>query len=308
MNMKNLDKYKGIIPAFYACYDKEGEISPEGVEALTKYFVDKGVKGVYVNGSSGECIYQSVEDRKLVLEHVMKAAKGKLTIIAHVACNNTKDSAELARHAESLGVDAIAAIPPIYFRLPEHAIAQYWNDISAAAPNTDFVIYNIPQLAGVALTTSLFAEMRKNPRVVGVKNSSMPVQDIQMFCVDAGENYVIFNGPDEQFISGRIIGAEGAIGGTYGVMPELFLKMDECIRSGDLKKAKDIQYAVDAVIYKMCSAHGNMYGVIKAILKKNENLELGGVRKPLPALTEGDMKIVEEAASMIRATKEKYLN
>lgn len=306
--MKNLDKYKGIIPAFYACYDKEGEISPEGVEALTKYFVDKGVKGVYVNGSSGECIYQSVADRKLVLEHVMKAAEGKLTVIAHVACNNTKDSAELARHAESLGVDAIAAIPPIYFRLPEHAIAQYWNDISAAAPNTDFIIYNIPQLAGVALTASLFAEMRKNPRVVGVKNSSMPVQDIQMFCADAGENYVIFNGPDEQFISGRIIGAEGAIGGTYGVMPELFLKMDECIRSGDLKKAKDIQYAVDAVIYKMCSAHGNMYGVIKAILKKNENLELGGVRKPLPALTEGDMGIVEEAAGMIRAAKEKYLN
>lgn len=306
--MKNLDKYKGIIPAFYACYDKEGEISPEGVEALTKYFVDKGVKGVYVNGSSGECIYQSVADRKLVLEHVMKAAEGKLTVIAHVACNNTKDSEELARHAESLGADAIAAIPPIYFRLPEHAIAQYWNDISAAAPNTDFIIYNIPQLAGVALTASLFAEMRKNPRVVGVKNSSMPVQDIQMFCADAGENYVIFNGPDEQFISGRIIGAEGAIGGTYGVMPELFLKMDECIRSGDLKKAKDIQYAVDAVIYKMCSAHGNMYGVIKAILKKNENLELGGVRKPLPALTEGDMGIVEEAAGMIRAAKEKYLN
>lgn len=306
--MKNLDKYKGIIPAFYACYDKEGEISPEGVEALTKYFIDKGVKGVYVNGSSGECIYQSVADRKLVLEHVMKAAEGKLTVIAHVACNNTKDSEELARHAESLGVDAIAAIPPIYFRLPEHAIAQYWNDISAAAPNTDFIIYNIPQLAGVALTASLFAEMRKNPRVVGVKNSSMPVQDIQMFCADAGENYVIFNGPDEQFISGRIIGAEGAIGGTYGVMPELFLKMDECIRSGDLKKAKDIQYAVDAVIYKMCSAHGNMYGVIKAILKKNENLELGGVRKPLPALTEGDMGIVEEAAGMIRAAREKYLN
>ena len=306
--MRNLDKYKGVIPAFYACYDEEGSISPEGVKALTRYFVEKGVKGVYVNGSSGECIYQSVEDKKTVLENVMEEAKGKLTVIAHVACNNTKDSMELARHAESVGADAIAAIPPIYFRLPEHAIAQYWNDISAAAPNTDFIIYNIPQLAGVALTTSLFAEMRKNPRVVGVKNSSMPVQDIQMFCADAGENYVIFNGPDEQFISGRIIGAEGAIGGTYGVMPELFLKMDECIRSGDLKKAKDIQYAVDAVIYKMCSAHGNMYGVIKAILKINENLELGGVRKPLPALTEGDMGIVEEAAGMIRAAKEKYLN
>lgn len=305
--MRNLDKYKGVIPAFYACYDKEGNISPEGVQALTKYFVAKGVKGVYVGGSSGECIYQSVEDRKITLENVMKAAEGKLTVIAHVACNNTKDSVELAKHAESLGVDAIAAIPPIYFHLPEYAIAKYWNDISAAAPNTDFVIYNIPQLAGVALTMSLFAEMRKNPRVIGVKNSSMPVQDIQMFKQAAGEDYIIFNGPDEQFMSGRVIGAEGAIGGTYGVMPELFLKLDECVKAGDMDKAREIQYAVDAIIYKMCSAHGNMYGVIKAILKKNEGLELGGVREPLPSLTDGDIAVVEEAAKMICDAKAAYL-
>ena len=261
--MKDISKYQGIIPAFYACYDDNGAISPERVEALTKYMIKKGVKGVYVGGSSGECIYQGVAERKLVLEHVMKAAEGKLTVIAHVACNNTADSMELAAHAESLGVDAIAAIPPIYFHLPEYAIAQYWNDISAAAPNTDFVIYNIPQLAGVALTMNLFAEMRKNPRVIGVKNSSMPVQDIQMFKAVAGEDYVIFNGPDEQFMSGRVIGAEGAIGGTYGV--------------------------------------------IKAMLKINEGLELGGVREPLPALIESDMAIVEEAAKMVRDAKEKFL-
>lgn len=306
--MRNLDKYKGVIPAFYACYDKEGNISPEGVQALTKYFVEKGVKGVYVNGSSGECIYQSVEDRKIVLENVMKAAEGKLTVIAHVACNNTKDSMELARHAESLGVDAIAAIPPIYFRLPEYAIAQYWNDISSAAPNTDFVIYNIPQLAGVALTQGLFAEMRKNPKVIGVKNSSMPVQDIQMFKQAAGEDYIIFNGPDEQFMSGRVIGAEGGIGGTYGVMPELFLKLDELVKACDMDIARELQYAIDEIIYKMCSAHGNMYGVIKAILKINEGLDLGGVREPLPSLIDSDRVIVEEAAEMIRNAKAKFLS
>ena len=305
--MRNLEKYKGVIPAFYACYDENGEISPERVRALTRYFVEKGVKGVYVNGSSGECIYQSVEDRKIVLENVMEEAKGRLTVIAHVACNNTKDSVELAKHAESLGVDAIAAIPPIYFHLPEHAIAQYWNDISDAAPNTDFVIYNIPQLAGVALTMGLFEEMRKNPRVIGVKNSSMPVQDIQMFKQAAGEDYIIFNGPDEQFISGRVIGAEGGIGGTYGVMPELFLKMDELVRAGRMSEAMEIQYDVNAIIYKMCSAHGNMYDLIKAILKKNEDLDLGGVRKPLASLTDCDMPIVEEAAEMIRTAKRKYL-
>ena len=112
--MKDISKYQGVIPAFYACYDKNGEVSPEGVRALTKYFVDKGVKGVYVGGSSGECIYQSVAERKLVLENVVAASQGKLTIIAHVACNNTRDSKELAAHAESLGVDAVAAIPPIW--------------------------------------------------------------------------------------------------------------------------------------------------------------------------------------------------
>ena len=282
--MRNLEKYKGVIPAFYACYDNEGNVSPEGVQSLTKYFVEKGVKGVYVNGSSGECIYQSVEDRKIILENVMKAAEGKLTVIAHVACNNTKDSQELARHAESLGVDAIAAIPPIYFHLPEYAIAQYWNDISAAAPNTDFVIYNIPQLAGVALTQGLFAEMRKNPNVIGVKNSSMPVQDIQMFKQAAGPDYIIFNGPDE-----------------------LYLKLDEYVRAGKMEEAREIQYACDEIIYKMCSAHGNMYAVIKAILKINEGLELGGVKEPLPGLIDEDSDIVKKAAQMICDAKKKYL-
>lgn len=306
--MRNLEKYKGVIPAFYACYDEEGNISPGRVRELTKYFIEKGVKGVYVNGSSGECIYQSVEDKKIVLENVMKEAKGKLTVIAHVACNNTKDSMVLAAHAESLGVDAIAAIPPIYFRLPEYAIAEYWNDISSAAPNTDFVIYNIPQLAGVALTPNLFAEMRKNPRVIGVKNSSMPVQDIQMFKQDAGEDYIIFNGPDEQFISGRLIGAEGAIGGTYGAMPDLFLKMNEHLVNGNLDEACNMQYDINAIIYKMVSGHGNMYAVIKAILRENEDLDIGSVRKPLAELNDEDEKIVKEASQMIRDARAKYID
>ena len=236
----------------------------------------------------------------------MKASEGKLTVINHVACNNTKDSMELAKHAESLGVDAIASIPPIYFRLPEYAIAKYWNDISSAAPNTDFVIYNIPQLAGVALTMGLFAEMRKNPRVIGVKNSSMPVQDIQMFKQAAGEDYIIFNGPDEQFISGFAIGAEGGIGGTYGAMPELFLKMEELVKTNDMENARKLQYTVNEIIYKMCSGHGNMYGVIKAILKINEGLELGGVREPLASLIDSDAEIVKKAAQMIRDAKEAY--
>ncbi len=301
--MRDITKYQGIFPAFYACYDAEGAISPQAVRELTQYFVDKGVKGLYVGGSSGECIYQSVAERKLVLENVMAVAKGKLTVIAHVACNNTADSRELAAHAESLGVDAIASIPPIYFHLPEHAIAKYWNDISDAAPNTDFIIYNIPQLAGVSLSIPLIREMIKNPRVVGVKNSSMPTQDIQMW---RDEGIIVFNGPDEQLLGGLAMGAIGGIGGTYGAMPELYLKIRELFLAGKMEEAREIQNEACRIIYKMCSTHGNMYAVIKAILRKQGGPDCGGVRLPLAPLTAADEAIVDEAAAMIAASIAKY--
>ena len=307
MTNTNLKKYEGVIPAFYACYDENGEVSPERVRALAQYHIDKGVQGVYVNGSSGECIYLSVEDRKLILENVMAVAKGKLTVIAHVACNNTKDSVELAKHAESLGVDAIAAIPPIYFRLPTYSIARYWNDMSKAAPNTDFIIYNIPQLSGTTLTRDLYAEMRKNPRVIGVKNSSMPTQDIQMFVADGGDDHIVFNGPDEQFISGRVIGAKAGIGGTYGVMPDLFLKLNELIKESDFETAKELQYAINDVIYKMVSGRANLYAVIKEILRLNEKLDLGSVRAPLEPLHEEDLAIAKEAAELIQQARKEFL-
>ena len=303
--MKDHTKYQGVIPAFYACYGQDGSISAEGVKALTRHLIAKGVKGVYVGGSSGECIYQHPDERKAVLEAVMSEARGKITVIAHVACNNTADSVELAAHAEACGVDAIAAIPPIYFHLPEYAIADYWNAMSAAAPHTEFVIYNIPQLAGTALTMSLLRTMLQNPNVVAVKNSSMPTQDIQMF-KDAGiaargqNGFVVFNGPDEQFVSGLAMGADGGIGGTYAVMPELFLKMYELVHKGEMDAARALQYQADRIIYKMCEAHGNLYAVQKELLRRMYGLELGGVRAPLPGLAPADEAVVAEAERMIR--------
>ena len=302
--MKDITKYRGIIPAFYACYAPDGSISTERVKALTRHLIAKGVKGVYVGGSSGECIYQHPDERKAVLEAVMSEAKGKITVIAHIACNNTADSVELAAHAEKCGVDAIASIPPIYFHLPNDAIAAYWNAMSAAAPNTEFVIYNIPQLAGTALTMPLLQTMLKNPNVIAVKNSSMPTQDIQLF-KDAGiqargkDGFAVFNGPDEQFVSGRVMGADGGIGGTYAVMPELFIRMNELIEKGDIPTARAIQYKADRIIYKMCEAKGNLYAVMKEILRRMYGLELGGVRAPLANLAPEDEAVVAEAQKMI---------
>ena len=301
--MKDISMYQGIIPAFYACYDKEGAISPVAVREMTRWLIDQGVKGLYVGGSSGECIYHSKEERKVVLENVMAEAKGQITVIAHIACNNTADSCELAAHAESLGVDAIAAIPPIYFKLPPHAIAKYWNDMSAAAPNTDFIIYNIPQLAGVSLSVPLLQEMLKNPRVIGVKNSSMPTQDIQMW-IDEGA--IVFNGPDEQLISGLVMGAVGGIGGTYSVMPRLYVELYRCVKAGEMAKALEIQNDCCRIIYKLCSGRGNMYAMIKETLRRLGGPDCGSVRAPLAEIEESDAPIVDACVAMIRNALNKY--
>lgn len=304
--MTNLTKYKGIIPAFYACYDEAGNISPERVQLLAKHYLACGVKGLYVGGSSGECIYQNVNERKLVLEQVMAAVGGKMTIIAHIAAPSTRDSVELAKHAEQLGVDALAAIPPIYYGLPESAIEAYWSEMIQATA-LDFIIYNIPQTTGYALSVELFQRMTAKPQVIGVKNSSPAVQDIYLFKQSAEKEVVIFNGPDEQFIGGRIMGADAGIGGTYGVMPELFLAANQALEEENLPLAQEIQFAINEVIFEMLSCEGNLYDVIKKILAKS-GLEIGSVRAPLNPATEKDQQKIVSIKAKIDKAKAAYCN
>jgi N-acetylneuraminate lyase len=152
--------------------------------------------------------------------------------------------------------------------------------------------------------------MLKNPRVIGVNNSSMPIQDIEMFKRQAKINnkeVVVFNGPDEQFVGGRLIGADGGIGGTYGVMPQLFVKLNQLLEAGDFAAAGELQNEIDEVIYTMCSTKGNMYATAKAALKKLGGLDLGGVRAPLLNLEESDEAVVEKAYNLVMEAIEKFI-
>lgn len=299
-----LNKFKGIIPAFYACYDDAGEVSQERIIKLSQYLYEKGIKGLYVGGSSGECIYQSLAERKATLKYVAESLQGKLTLIAHVGAPSTKESMELAKYAEELGYDALSAIPPIYFQLPESAIEKYWLEIMNST-DLPFIIYNIPQTTGYNLSVSLLKRLLKNDKLIGVKNSSMPVMDIERFKAAAHEKFIVFNGPDEQYVSGRLIGADGGIGGTYGVMPELFLKAEGFIETGNFSRAREIQHDINDIIIALCSLNGSMYSVIKGILKI-KGINIGSVRGPLEELHGEDLGKVEAIKRMIDETIEKY--
>lgn len=295
----NLSKFQGIIPAFYACYDDEGNISESRTEALADHLLRKGVQGVYVGGSSGECIYHSLEERMAVLTYAAKALKGKMTLIAHVGAPSTRDSILLAKHAKACGYDALSAIPPIYFKLPDSAVCQYWTDIMNAT-DLPFIIYNIPQTTGYTLTTPVFKRMLQNSKVIGLKNSSMSTMDIERFKHAGGDRIVVFNGPDEQFVAGRIMGASGGIGGTYAVMPELFLQADRHVRAGNFDQAYRIQTSINNIIVGCSSLKASMYAIIKEILKK-QGVNIGGVRAPLPSVRDDEMPYIEELHTMIQS-------
>lgn len=300
----NLEKYKGIIPAFYACYDELGEISESRTKELCNYLYKKGVKGLYVGGSSGECIYHSLEERKATLKYVAQQLKGKLTLIAHVGAPSTRDSVVLAKYAEELGYDAVSAIPPIYFKFSESSVYKYWTEIMDAT-KMPFIIYNIPQTTGFDLSINLFKRLIENQKVIGVKNSSMPVMDIERFKATAGEDFIVFNGPDEQYVSGRIIGADSGIGGTYGVMPELFLMAEKFVSAGDFENARKIQHDINDIIVALCSLNGSLYSTIKEVLKLN-GVYIGSVRGPLESVSGDDLNKIAGIKALIDNAIQKY--
>ncbi|TKI70747.1 N-acetylneuraminate lyase [Lysinibacillus mangiferihumi] len=300
----NLEKYKGIIPAFYACYDELGEISESRTKELCNYLYKKGVKGLYVGGSSGECIYHSLEERKATLKYVAQQLKGKLTLIAHVGAPSTRDSVILAKYAEELGYDAVSAIPPIYFKFSESSVYKYWTEIMDAT-TMPFIIYNIPQTTGFDLSLNLFKKLIENEKVIGVKNSSMPVMDIERFKATAGDNFIVFNGPDEQYVSGRIIGADSGIGGTYAVMPELFLMAEKFVSAGDFANARKIQHDINDIIVALCSLNGSLYSTIKEVLKQN-GVHIGSVRAPLEPISGDDLNKIAGIKALIDNAIQKY--
>lgn len=290
----NLEKFKGVFVAMYSAYDDNGNVDRERVKKLARYYAEKKVKGLYVGGSSGEGVLQSEEERKQVLEAVMEEVKGEMTIIAHVGANSTQESVRLAKHAEMSGVDAISSIPAVYYRLSPDSVKTHWQEMIDST-ELPFIIYHIPQTTGFNLPMSLFQEMANQKKVIGIKCSSESTFEMQQFKYLGGDDFVVFNGPDEQFLAGRAIGADSGIGGTYGVMPELFMKIDEHIENSELKKARKLQNEVNEIIKGLLSV-GSLYGACKYILELR-GVETGIPRLPLLSLDEngkGKMKELNE--------------
>lgn len=297
----NLKKFKGVFVALNAIFDENDCVDLETTKKLVKIYREKGVKGVYVCGSTGEGFLLSTEERMQVAEAVKQAAGDDFTVIVHVGCAGSKESIRLAKHAEKIGVDAISAVPSVYYHLPPKSVEMHWNAIIAST-DLPFIIYNIPQLTAFHLPYDLFERMAKNPKVIGIKNSEEPVFNMERFRTIAGDDFIIFNGSDEQFLGGRLMGADAGIGGTYGTMPELFVALDKYICDGAIEKAKALQYKINEIIFDLLACD-SLYGAAKQVISVRFNVNAGQPRCPFLPVAR-DEKIYAIADKIEKAVAE----
>ncbi|NOU96155.1 N-acetylneuraminate lyase [Paenibacillus sp. LMG 31456] len=297
-----LSKFKGIHVAISSCYDQAGEISTEAVKRLTRFLIGHGINGIYVGGSTGEGLLQSVDERKRVLEAAIEESRGEIAVIAHIGAINTRDSVELAVHAERAGADALSAVPPFYYRHSEKAVGMHW---SAILDSTElpFIIYHIPSTTGFSLTTGLLREMITDSKVIGIKISSGSTFELERFKAVGGDEFLMFNGPDEQYLAGRIMGADAGIGGTYGVMPELFVQLEQLFAAGRLVEARQLQIAINDIISDLLSLP--IHSALKELLRFR-GVECGSVRAPMEEITQSQLPIVADIHAKILRAIEAY--
>lgn len=291
----NIEKFYGVTAAFYSFYDDNGNISVERTKNAARWLVKKGIDGLYLTGSSGEGMLQSVEERQLIYKTVMEEVGGEVSVIAHVAANNTADSVKLAKYAADCGVDGISAVPGIYYNLPDKCVEEYWDAMIQAAKKP-FFIYNIPKNTG-NVSLSLFDRMIHKDYVAGIKTTSVDPTMLLSLREISDNKAVIFYGEDGQLLAGLCMGATGGIGGTYAAMPELYVKLYQAFKKGDLKEALLWQErARKAFMHGRVSWTSGIAGM-KAIMEAR-GVPIGGVRSPFLKVDKNE-KVVREVAEMI---------
>lgn len=252
----------------------------ETLATLIDRYIAKGVEGVYCNGSSGEGLLLSIEERKATVETAVQASGGRVPVIAHIACMSTKDSIGLGQHASHVGADAVSMIPPLFYGYAEEEVLGFYLDVMDEIELPMF-IYNIPQFSKTQISDRTFNALLRDERVAGVKFTDHDMFALQELRVAHPEK-VLINGFDETYVPARAAGATGAIGTTVGLQTELFLAARRRFDSGDVAGAQAVQQRINAIIRGLVD--NDVFPAAKYLSGRDIG-SLGDCRRPLRQLS-----------------------
>ena len=276
-----------------------GEVDYKSLTNLCNYLIEKGVDGLYPNGSTGEMCYLTKDERKKILECVLDASQGRVQVFSMVGALTTKDTIELARHAQDAGADGIGVVTPYYFKLDDEELLRYYSDISSSVGEEfSIYLYGIPQLAGNDITPKLADKIAKKCRnIVGIKYSYPDMPRLLQFMDVNNGDFSVLAGPDDLFYAMLASGGDGTISGNSNVIPEHYVEIYKAFRAGDYEKAQKLQAKVNRLITYISGA--NNMARYKAALKHRGIIASAAMRKPLRELTAQEEKeFIEQIESM----------
>ncbi len=244
-----MEKYKGIFTALLTPFDKENRVNEKELEKLVQFNVEKGVTGFYVGGSTAEAFLLSTDERKQIMDIVKSAAPEK-TLIAHIGSVHEDEAADLARHAETLGYDAISSVAPYYYKFSLKEIKDYYFRL-AYATELPMLVYHFPAFSGVNMGVAEMGAFLSDPKFIGIKFTSNDFFMLEQ-CKAAFPEKIVYNGYDEMFLAGLSMGADGGVGSTYNFMADKFVKIKDLFDAGNIAEAQKVQKEANRIITLLC--------------------------------------------------------
>lgn len=304
MNDHTMIKLSGLIPAVFTPFDKSGAINLPQIRPYADKLAADGADGVFVCGSTGECTSMTVAERKSVLEAWVKAAAGRMRVIAHVGGTCQADCIELARHAAGQGVDAVGAIAPFYFKPASvEELVDFYKPIAAAVAPIPFYTYHMPSVTGVNLPMKEFLEKgsRAIPNLNGIKFTSNNFMEM-LECIRLEDGrFDILNGFDEMLLCGMAAGARGGVGSTYNYSLSTYRNLYDAFLAGDIERARAFQQESVDIVHVIIRHGGGVRGG-KAIMN-HLGIDCGDCRLPFAPYTESEMRRLGEELDRIGFAK-----
>lgn len=289
-----MEKIKGVIDAPFTPFYENGEVNYEPIEAYAAMLAKNGLKGVFINGSSGEGFMLTDEERMKLAECWVKAAPKDFKVIVHVGSCAVKSSRMLAEHAQKIGAWGIGAMAPPFPKIGRiEELVKYIEEIAGGAPDLPFYYYHIPAFSGVYLPMVKLLEAvdGRVPNFAGIKYTYESLYEYNQCRLYKDGKYDMLHGQDETILPSLVMGgAEGCIGGTTNYNGRELIGIGEAWRAGDLETACERQNFSQEVINVICRYRGNIVGG-KRIMKLI-GLDLGKNRTPFQNITD------EEEASL----------
>lgn len=287
-----MERIIGLIDAPFTPMKPNGDINPDVIPAYAAMLAKNGLKGVFINGSSGEGYMLTPEERKILAEAWVKAAPEGFKVIVHVGSCCLREAAELARHAEQIGAWGIGSMAPPFPKIGRiEELVLYCEAIAGAAPSLPFYYYHIPAFNGcfLPMLELLKAVDGRIPNFAGIKYTFESLYEYNQCRLYKDGKYDMLHGQDETYLPSLAQGgAQGGICGTTNYNGRVQVAIGEAWAAGDLAKARELQDYSQAVINVICNFRGNIVGG-KRIMKLI-GLDLGPNRVPWRNVTPEEEK------------------